>query len=116
MFQLKLKVTSKEVKAYAAVSKDQSRIHLEEEEAKILGFKQPVIHGMYIMGRVQSAYIIKYPSKWLVDYYMKFYRPIYVDTVIDIEFSERKQFIQTVVLLEDGSIAAKGYLVTEDLR
>ncbi|MCR8656465.1 MaoC family dehydratase [Paenibacillus endoradicis] len=111
---MKKLITSKAIKQYAAVSKDNADIHLNAEIAMKTGYKRPIAHGMYVMGLAQSIYLINHPTKWITNYSMKFQEPLLVDTVVIFEYKECNGEIVVIVSIESGEVIASGALSVKE--
>jgi acyl dehydratase len=48
-------VSSRQVAAYAAASGDDNPIHSDIDMARSFGFAAPLIHGLFVMGLIESA-------------------------------------------------------------
>lgn len=48
-------VSSRHVAAYASASGDDNPIHSDIDMARSLGFAAPLIHGLFVMGFIESA-------------------------------------------------------------
>jgi 3-hydroxybutyryl-CoA dehydratase len=48
-------VSTRQVAAYAEVSGDDNPIHSDSDMAHSFGFAAPLIHGMFVMGLIESA-------------------------------------------------------------
>jgi hypothetical protein len=47
-----LDINEKDARHYASVSKDYNLIHLHKSLSRLFGYKQPIIHGMYLVGHM----------------------------------------------------------------
>lgn len=48
-------LSSRQVAAYAAASGDDNPIHADSDLARSFGFSAPLIHGLFVMGLIESA-------------------------------------------------------------
>ena len=107
----KIQITKEKVEYYAELSGDTNAIHLDEKEAKHNGYAKPIAHGLLSMGLAMEVV-----SNWLdenfyvSDYEMKFLKPVYVDTTIEmiVEKIEGNSFLLEGLVNEE--IVVKGKL------
>ncbi|QFF97492.1 hypothetical protein PB01_00950 [Psychrobacillus glaciei] len=109
-------VTAEVIRRYAAVSKDSAAIHVDNEAAAKVGYKRPIAHGMYIMGVAQSLYLADHPKQWIIDYDMKFLKPLLVDTVAIFDFVFSECNIEVTVTAETGEVIASGSFSVKELE
>ncbi|MDQ0088988.1 acyl dehydratase [Paenibacillus anaericanus] len=102
------RITAAAIRQYADVSKDTAAIHLNAEDAAKVGYKQPIAHGMYIMGLAQSMYLNEHPSQWISSYSMKFQKPLLVDSIAIFDFEVCDSTIQVTITVESGEVIALG--------
>jgi len=106
--KIKKLITTHAIRQYADVSKDTAAIHLNTEVAVITGYKRPIAHGMYVMGLAQSIYLNEHPTKWIINYSMKFQMPLLVDTVAIFEYREHNNEVEVSITVETGEVIASG--------
>ena len=78
------KLTSNMGRLYAGISGDYNPIHLYKSTAKIFGFKQPIIHGMYSHSRI-SAFLENKFEKPIKTISIAFKKPIYLPSEVQLE-------------------------------
>ncbi|WP_391119018.1 MaoC family dehydratase [Psychrobacillus sp. L3] len=108
-------VTTGAIKRYAAISKDNAAIHIDNKAAAKAGYNRPIAHGMYIMGLAQSLYLADHPTKWITEYKMKFQKPLFVDTVAIFYFVSSDCNIEVTVTAETGEVIALGSFSVKEL-
>lgn len=105
---MKKRITAAAIRQYADVSNDTAAIHLNAEAAVKVGYKQPIAHGMYIMGLAQSMYLNEHPSQWITTYSMKFQKPLLVDSLATFDFDVCESMIHVTITVESGDVIALG--------
>jgi hypothetical protein len=70
---------------YAAVSGDHNPIHLHPLSARLLGFKRPIVHGMWTIARCLAAVCPELPESFGID--VAFKRPILLPAAVS--FAEK---------------------------
>lgn len=109
-------VSETDVKEYATVSGDYNPIHLDEEVAKKSIFGGRIAHGMLIVSYISAILGNEFPGNGTVylGENVRFVRPIYVGTDIELEFTilniDEKNNVQikTDVYDENGNKAVEG--------
>lgn len=85
-------LTKEKIKQYAFLSGDFNPIHLDSEEAKRVGFKAPIAHGMLTMGlALDITSRFTQQGMRVSEYEMSFLKPVFQDETIQIAAQERKR-------------------------
>ncbi len=103
--------SKKDIQDYALASGDYNPIHLSEKEARQMGFKTCLVHGMLVMGRVGGIIRSHYGSQTLIkDYSVRFQAPVYPNSIHQLEVEITEQESSFHLYSEDGTSVMTGKL------
>ncbi len=79
-------VTKEEVQCFAALTGDESRLHLDSRFADAAGFKRPPVHGMFLDSLVSAVMGTELPGggTLYMEHVTRFIRPVYQGDTIEI--------------------------------
>lgn len=79
-------VTGEDVQSFAALTGDESLLHLDFEFAEMAGFKRPPVHGMFLESLVSAVMGTELPGSGTLymDHATRFIRPVYQGDTIEI--------------------------------
>ena len=109
-----LKISQKEVLAFAELTGDDNPIHIDKEYALKKGFNTNIVHGILSAGVFSRILGTKFPGYGSIYTYqdLKFIRPVYVDQKFTVNLkviskSDNKYVISTQIHTQEG-IALNG--------
>lgn len=99
---IQMQVTEEMIRAFAAFSGDDNRLHVDGQAARELGFPHPVAHGMIALGMISRLIGTKLPghgSLWMSQD-VRFVQPVFAGDVLTARVTVEKasQAAQVVVL------------------
>lgn len=90
-------MTSEDVRSFAALTGDKSRLHLDSHTASRAGFERPLVHGMFLDSLVSAVMGTDLPGSGTLytEHTARFIRPVYIGDTIEItvefvSFEERE--------------------------
>ncbi|WP_340003086.1 MaoC family dehydratase [Oceanobacillus sp. FSL K6-0127] len=104
----KVILTEEKVKQYTLLSGDQNQIHHDEKIAKQYKYRQPIAHGMLIMGIGAALCSSLLESNVMIsDYEMNFLQPVYVNDELQLIVEEKNdlQWLEVKGTVQDVQVA-----------
>ena len=110
----KIEITREMVGAFAELSGDFNKIHVDEEFAKTTFFKRCIAHGTLVSGLIGTKIAKDFESPILKSLNLSFTSPVYVESEISIKFSEITKDKNNVkfnilVISDDGKECVSGH-------
>lgn len=112
-----LTITDEMVSRYAAVSKDQTPIHLSDTAAKEAGFPRKVTHGMFTMALSTKLISPILGNTWMIHQLdAKFSAPLFVNDpiIIILELKSEKKhacYLQVTGKNKEGQAVIRGKMM-----
>lgn len=105
-------ITMEQVKAFAIASGDSNPIHLSSEAAQAAGLSGPVLHGMIIVGRLES-YLQQMSDYEIRELQVRFVRPAPVGSALTMSLrhigsSDEELHLRLIANIENGVLVAIG--------
>ncbi|MGP4078375.1 MaoC/PaaZ C-terminal domain-containing protein [Pseudalkalibacillus sp. R45] len=101
--------SKQDIRDYAEVSGDFNPIHLSEKDAKRMGFKACVVHGMLVMGRIGAVCRAQLGREEIIeDYEIRFQAPVYVERPYELEIEMDGHELSFHLYAESGISVIKG--------
>jgi 3-hydroxybutyryl-CoA dehydratase len=116
------KYTSENVSLFANLTGDRNPIHLNEEFAKQTIFKNPIVHGILVVGQISEllANHLPGPGTIYLEQKTRFMKPVFHDSKItcevsieDIEFEKCKVKLKTICKNQNNEIVIEGYAIVK---
>jgi 3-hydroxybutyryl-CoA dehydratase len=101
--------SKQDIRDYAEVTGDFNPIHLSEKDAKLMGFKACVVHGMLVMGRIGAVSRAQLGIEAIIeDYEIRFQAPVYVERPYELEIEMDGHELSFHLYSESGTSVIKG--------
>ncbi len=109
MISHRLIFSKQDIRDYAEVSGDFNPIHLSEKDAKRMGFKACLVHGMLVMGRIGAVCRAQLGIEaFIKDYDIRFQAPVYVESPYELELEMEGHELSFHLYSKAGSSVIKG--------
>lgn len=109
---MKIKITKDMVLDFANLTGDFNPIHLDENYAKNTIFKNPIIHGTFVSGFIGNKIAKEFNSPILKTLDLKFIKPIYVGSIVEINFkkieSDKNHIFLNIEVISSGKLCVIG--------
>lgn len=87
-YQEEIVISQHQVDLFIEITGDNNPIHVDDEQARLAGFKKKVVHGMLAGTMLGGVLGTKFPGEGsvIIDRKFLFVRPVYVDDIYSMHF------------------------------